>query len=52
VCEGVLDFSVTWPLPSSVDPTESRDRFFRSILARGKGLGVEVVSARDAAEER
>lgn len=52
VREGVLDFSVTWPLPSSADPAESRDRFFRSILARGKGLGVEVVSARDAAEER
>ncbi len=52
VREGLLEFSVTWPLPPSVDAAESRDRFFRSLAARAKGLGVEVVSAGEAAEAR
>lgn len=47
VRDGDLVFRVSWPLPSQADVAASRDALFRSMAARGKGLGVEVRSARE-----
>jgi small-conductance mechanosensitive channel len=50
VRDGALVYRVEWPYAPHPRTAEIKTAFFGSLLARGKGLGVEILSVREAAE--